>query len=307
MRFRNILAIAGVLCCAHVHAAEALAPVERPARIRLFGQNGIALTAYTNARCEDEYDEELEGSGSLSHAFRTLAGKQRPSQGIGIAQTEDSRNLAARDRLWANPYYLEYPLVPQQPLLLEAQISQGSGWRCTSNVRLSFIPQAGADYEGEMVREDGFCVLKVRAVSGDGQTSPVPAAPLPKTCASPADVTPGLMTVLFDEGQVRYRPAEAEADVEDIDDDEDSIKDFQEAIAELPVPAGLKVCIVSRDDAQAGPLASRLPALLAARGVQGDLLRASAEALEAQWQLTEERPLTFPLAEYYCRSAAGMQ
>src|SRR5690606_13304715 len=80
-------------------AAAAPGEVARPARIRLFGQNGVALTMYTSARCEDEYDEEISASGAVSHGFKTLFGKKRPNETIGIPETESTRTLASRDKL----------------------------------------------------------------------------------------------------------------------------------------------------------------------------------------------------------------
>lgn len=308
MPVRSILVFLGALFCAQALAAEAAAPVERPARIRLFGQNGVALTMYTNARCEREYDEEIDASGSLSHGFRTLLGKKRRNVTIGIPETDNTRNLAARDRLMANPYYLEYPLVPGQPVMLEAQVSNNpQGWGCARRVQVAFVPEPGEDYEGDMIRdfENGVCLMAIRRVAVDGQLSPVRALPVRRACeAEPTEAVP-LMVMLFEPDRLQYRSAEAGAGVEELDDDEDDIEDFEAAIAEAPILPGMTLCIVAAGDAEASPLGSRLPALLEARGTQVRVVRGDANALQAEWRLTEERPLTFPLAEYYCRSIAG--
>ncbi|GAB3510024.1 hypothetical protein [Pseudoxanthomonas daejeonensis] len=309
MPVRPILALLGALLCAPAAADEVLAPVERPARIRLFGQNGVSLTMYTNARCEKEYDEEISASGSLSHGFKTLFGKKQENSTIGIPETEATRNLAMRDKLMANPYYLEFPLVPGQPVLLQAQVASASGWRCARDVRAAFVPEPGADYEGEMIRDfdNGICAVSIRRVATDGPPGPIALSSVPRTCDAGAVEAEPLMVMLFEPEIVRYRLAEAGAGIDELydADDKDSIEDFEEVMAEAPLPAGMALCIVTADAARASPLARRLPALLDARGAQVKLIEASADALQAQWQLTGEQPLTFPLVEYYCRSAAG--
>lgn len=311
MPVRSILVLLCALSCAPAAANEGIDPVERPARIRLFGQNGVALTMYTNARCEDEYDEEISASGSLSHGFKTLFGKKQENATIGIPETDSTRGLASRDKLMANPYYLEYPLVPGQRVLLQAQVASSSGWRCDRDVRVSFVPEPGVDYEGDMIRDfdHGICAVAIRRVATDGQLAPADASSMPRTCERGTDEVAPLMVMLFEPGLVRYRLAEADAGVDELDDsdDSDSIEDFEEAMAEAPIPAGMTLCIVTADAAQASPLATRLPALLDARGAQARMVRASADAVQAQWQLAGEQALTFPLAEYYCRSVAGYQ
>lgn len=307
MPVRSALLLLGALLCSHASASEPLAPVERPARIRLFGQNGVALTLYTNAHCEDAYEEQIDASGSMSHAFGTLFGKKGRNETLGIPETESTRKLSSRGHLMANPYYLEYPLVPGQPVILRAQIAAAFGPRCQGDVLAAFTPEPGMDYEGDMIRDfdKRICALAIRRVLPDGQVASANGSAAPRTCRAETPPVLPLMALLFQFGSVQYRRAEAGARIQELDDDEDSVKDFEEAIAAAPLLPGMKLCIVSDEDAEDSPLLARLPALLEARGAQVQFIRASAEALQARWQLTEERPLTFPLAEYYCRSAAG--
>ncbi|MCD9088266.1 hypothetical protein [Stenotrophomonas sp. SY1] len=311
-----LLAVAG-LTCTTASAAEdpiaqpgaAAATVERPARIRLFGQNGVGLTMYTNARCEDEYDEEIEASGSLSHGFKTLVGKKRPNESIGIPETEHTRNLADRDRLLANPYYAEHPLVPGQRVLLEANIASGSGWSCNRGrgIQTSFIPEPGVDYEGDMIRDfqGGSCSIAIRRVSADGGLTPVPSEPLPATCAADSGEVAPLMVMLFEPGRMQYRWAEQGAGIDELDNDDDSVEDFEEMMAEAPIAADTAICIIADDAADSSELGKALPAQLQARGVTDRVLRYRSKALETEWQLTAERPLNFALAEYYCHAVNG--
>ncbi|MNV30020.1 hypothetical protein D3C71_1212700 [compost metagenome] len=67
----------------------------------------------------------------------------------------------------------------------------------------------------------------------------------------------------------------------------------------------MPVCIVAADETRASEFGKALPALLQSRGVQGQVIHGDAKALASDWQLTAERPLTFALAEHYCRSVTG--
>jgi len=41
--------------------------------------------------------------------------------------------------------------------------------------------------------------------------------------------------------------------------------------------------------------------------VQSQVVRVDANALSTEWGLTEQQPLGFALAEYYCRSVSGLR
>ena len=290
-------------------AVEVAATVERPARIRLFGQNGVGLTMYTNARCKDEYDEEVEASGSIGHYFKAMVRKKPENVTIGMPETADTRNLATRDKLWASPYYAEHPLVPGQPVMLKANIANGSGWTCNRGrgIEASFVPEPGVDYEGDMIRdfEGGSCGIALRRIAPDGTTTPVISRMMAPKCEAEPAHTPALMVLLMDADQLQYRLAEEGAGVDQLDNDEDSLEDFEEMIADAPIAPAMPVCIVSSEEGNSSEFGKALPALLEKRGVQAQVTRVDAKALAAEWNLTEQRPLSFALAEYYCRSIAG--
>lgn len=311
-----VMALAG-FACADAFAVEDINPqdpvatVERPARIRLFGQNGVGLTMYTNARCEDEYDEEIEASGAVSDYFKALVRKKRQNESIGIPETDSTRNLASRDKLWASPYYTEYPLVPGQPVFVRANVANGSGWSCNRGrgIHIAFVPEPGVDYEGEMIRDfdGGSCGVAIRRVAGDGSVSAVRAGPVPAKCAVETVNAPELMVMLLEADRLQYRLAEEGAGIDELDNDEDSIEDLQEMLTEAPIASGMPVCIVAADDTRTSEFGKKLPALLESRGVQGQVVHGDAKALAAEWHLTEERPLTFGLAEHYCRSVVSIR
>lgn len=317
MQIRLLLVALAGFTCADAHAVEDIpmqssaVAVERPARIRLFGQNGVGLTMYTNARCKDEYDEEVEASGSIGHYFKTLVRKKPENLSIGMPETDDTRNLATRDKLWASPYYAEHPLVPGQPVLLKANIANGSGWTCNRGrgIHSTFVPEPGVDYEGDMIRDfaGGQCGIAIRRVAQDGSTTDVPGGEIAPKCVAETAHTPALMVMLMDPDNLQYRLAEEGAGVDELDNDEDSVEDLQEMIAEAPISPGMPVCIVASEDTSTSEFGKKLPALLASRGVQGQVLRVDAKALAAEWKLTEQRPLSFALAEYYCRSVTGQR
>lgn len=307
MRLQSLFMAMAVLGITEASAAEATpdvaANVERPARVRVFGQKGIALHMYTNARCEDEYDDEIEGEAPRE--VKTAAGRSRLNESIGMPETDSTRGFAQKAA--ASPYYKEYPLAPGQPVMFDAQVGSGSGLRCPRPLQATFVPQAGMDYEADVAQDAATraCTLQIRSVAADGTLAPVQTAPLPKYCpresASPAPV----MTVLFDGEAVFYRYVEVNAGVDELENDKGGVEDLEEAIGEAPLLSTTTVCVVSSRQTEQSPLAKALPGLLAARGMQGRVLRVSAEAISAQWQLTPARPLNFALAEYYCRAAVA--
>lgn len=315
MKIRLLVMVLTGLACADAFAMEDIAPqepmvnVERPARVRLFGQNGVGLTLYTNARCEDGYDEEIEASGAVSDYFKALVRKKRQNESIGIPETDNTRNLASRDKLWASPYYTEYPLVPGQPVSVRANVANGSGWSCNRGrgIHVAFVPEPGVDYEGEMIRDfaGGSCGIAIRRVAGDGSVSAVRAGPVAAKCAVEPVKAPELMVMLLEEDRLQYRLAEEGAGVDELDNDEDSIEDLQEMLTEAPIAPGMPVCIVAADDTRTSEFGRKLPGLLESRGVQGQVIHGDAKALVTEWQLPEERPLTFGLVEHYCRSVTG--
>lgn len=91
---------------------------------------------------------------------------KRPNQPIGIPEPGSTRNLALRDRLWASLYCAAYPLVPGQPVSLQANIASGSGWNCNPSrgIHIAFVPEQGVDYEGDMSRDfgGGSCGIAIR-------------------------------------------------------------------------------------------------------------------------------------------------
>jgi hypothetical protein len=115
------------------------------------------------------------------------------------------------------------------------------------------------------------------------------------------------MTLFLDADQLQYRLAEEGAEVDSIDNGKGSIEDLEEMLQEAPLAAGVGLCIVSDEALDASALGAKLPGLLEARGVADRVVRFRTGALEAEWGLTAQHPLSFALAEYYCRAASGQR
>jgi hypothetical protein len=80
-RFCCLLLLALPLSARAQQAPDA-ASFPDPARLRAFGQNGVGLTLHTNAVCRDDYEEEIEVSGSLGNGFRAVGGKAAPTVSV---------------------------------------------------------------------------------------------------------------------------------------------------------------------------------------------------------------------------------
>jgi hypothetical protein len=115
------------------------------------------------------------------------------------------------------------------------------------------------------------------------------------------------MVMLMDADNLKYRLAEEDAGIDELDNDEDSLEDLEEMIAEAPIAAATPVCIVASADSSTSEFARKLPALLEKRGVQSQVVRVDANALSSEWGLTEQQPLGFALAEYYCESISKLR
>ena len=80
-RFCCLLLLALPLSARAQQAPDA-ASFPDPARLRAFGHNGVGLTLHTNAVCRDDYEEEIEVSGSLGNGFRAVGGKAAPTVSV---------------------------------------------------------------------------------------------------------------------------------------------------------------------------------------------------------------------------------
>lgn len=162
-------------------------------RIRLFGQNGVGIVLYKDAVCTAKYGEKIRVSGSLGSALGSLFGSVK-NEGIGIPETQSTRNLQDRKMIGSKPFYRELVLEAGKPVVVEAGASSpahwsqapgvNAGWSCGALLTSTFVPQAGADYEVSLNLDfrNSVCVLAVNRVNPDGQLTPVEVAPASKDC-----------------------------------------------------------------------------------------------------------------------------
>ena len=183
VRYRILLALIASACAMPALAQE-LAPqaASAVARIRLFGQNGVGVVLYKDAVCTAKYGEKIRVSGSLGSAFGSLFGSVK-SEGIGIPETQNTRNLQDRKMIGSKPFYKELALEAGKPVVVEAGAGSPAhwsqtpgvklGWNCGALLTSTFVPQVGADYEVALNLDfrNSVCVLAVSRVNPDGQVT----------------------------------------------------------------------------------------------------------------------------------------
>jgi hypothetical protein len=194
VRDRIVLVLIASACATPALAEEqAHRAASTSARIRLFGQNGVGIVLYKDAVCTAKYGEKIRASGSLGSAFGSLLGTVK-SEGIGIPETQNTRNLRDRKMIGSKPFYKEYALEAGKPVVVEAGAGSPAhwsqtpgfnvGWNCGALLTSSFVPQAGADYEVALNLDfrHSVCILAVNRVNSDGQVIPVEVVPASKEC-----------------------------------------------------------------------------------------------------------------------------
>lgn len=153
------------------------------ARIRLFGQNGRpSIMIVQIGRGNDVKTEEINVGGGAGDAFSSMLGISK-NNSIGIPGTENTKNLANQNGILSKAFYREFVIPANRPVKVEnayiglANITPmsaqgGSHYyqegSCTSNM-VSFVPQAGKDYEvGSYLTRNG-CSVMVFEIQKDGE------------------------------------------------------------------------------------------------------------------------------------------
>lgn len=276
-----------------------------PARLRAFGQNGVGLTLYTNAVCKDEYDEEIDVSGSLGNGFRALVGKKVPNLSFGMPETVSVRTMQEGKVIMAKPYYREYALIPGQPVRVRAGIKSAANMRCVSDFDVAFTPEAGADYEVAMRFGGDVCLLTVSKVAADGQLSPQPFSPAKQRCDTPKPaVDLPLLVFFFAPGEVQYRLSGNSSEWSAYEDSQEEANSFDAEVREALQAPGAKVCAVAPAGGGASPLYARLRALVHEHDETAAVWE-QAESVRQALDLPQDQPLEFPAAAYQCMKAAS--
>lgn len=146
-------------------------------RLRLFGQNGVAVRYYPNSACHG--GNGVTVSGGFGDAFSSLLGTVK-NESIGIPDTPNTLNQAARNGILSKTFFREYEVVPGQPLTIamtfmntpNSPVKQANGVTSTPSsehcktIATTFIPEQGKDYEGVLdIRRDlGLCIQSINEV-----------------------------------------------------------------------------------------------------------------------------------------------
>ncbi len=152
------------------------------ARIRLFQQNGLGGGLTNEAACASS-DSTSDGGTGLWKALGSLAGIAGNTS-IGMPETETSRTVGDRSKLASKAYFVEREVTAEAPVTLDFSFgSAGQGKSCNT-VTMSFVPEAGADYEARMDVGSLYCVLKVNRILQGGLLLPEPLTPAVSSCPS---------------------------------------------------------------------------------------------------------------------------
>ncbi|ULJ60030.1 hypothetical protein [Wielerella bovis] len=158
------------------------------ARVRLFGQNQKPTIMVSGIDCAaGEKGTKVNTGGSLGDAFGSLVGTVN-SHSIGIAETAHTRYLGQENGILSRAFFREYVVPAGKAVNVQTffvgltnvnesptmKITQYEG-SCRSN-KVSFVPQAGRDYEVVGVSGQA-CGVKVYEVSKSGDLTPVTVNP----------------------------------------------------------------------------------------------------------------------------------
>lgn len=177
-------ALPGVAASAASSASEGSAvngPIgSAKARVRLFQQNGLGGGLTNEAVCASS-DSSSGGGTGLWKALGSMAGIAGNTS-IGMPETETSRTVGERSQLGSKAYFVEREVTAEAPVTLDFSFgSEGQGKSCNT-VTMSFVPEAGADYEARMDVGRLYCVLKVSRILQGGLLLPEPLTPALPSC-----------------------------------------------------------------------------------------------------------------------------
>ncbi|MBS7778813.1 hypothetical protein [Acidovorax sp. CCYZU-2555] len=161
-------------------AAAQPGPSGDSARIRLFGQRSRPAVMFIQSPLGAHTLVKI-GNGGLAAILASLVGRGK-SAGMGIAQSEHTRSLIQRNRLFSRVDYWEFSIPGGKPVQIENLLSgmKSSEPVSFTGVQLifhqrnfvrdavSFIPQAGKDYEVGIHKNGGMCTVMVYEVQTTG-------------------------------------------------------------------------------------------------------------------------------------------
>ncbi|OOF81932.1 hypothetical protein BKG93_11555 [Rodentibacter ratti] len=176
---KNLLLISimtlGTTACVSTELSNQHTPYDatKDARIRLYGQNGRPsfLTVNINGK-----KEKVTVGGGLGQAFSSMVGA-KGNESIGMPETTLSKNPSAHSKLLSSIFFKEFVI----PANIEVQVTNEiipmdsththytatekittviKGKSCKGNT-VTFIPEAGKDYEVAPISTDRECGVTV--------------------------------------------------------------------------------------------------------------------------------------------------
>ena len=162
-------------------STEAAAPAA-PARVRLFGQNGIMVHFYQNSSCVGGKGPKTTVSGGVGDAFGSFLGRAKNTS-IGMPETPTTADLGKRDGYFSKAYFREYEIPGNQPMALRMAFQSGGGAPGSKYCRAfggTFTPEAGKQYEVTLEVAPNECLAVVREIqesaSGPATLRDIPVA-----------------------------------------------------------------------------------------------------------------------------------
>jgi hypothetical protein len=192
MRYRSVAVFAVLVCSFNAGATDVANLEGRGSRIRVFGQNGAMAQLYAGSACIKGRGGERV-SGSLGSAFGSLVGKVS-NVSLGMPETENTRNLSQMDGIASKAYFREYAIPAAVPTSLRLGFQGVPSFYTVGGVRysgptaacsgaISFVPEAGFDYEAGFSWRGRTCQLSVNQIvdeGGDTRLVPVTVQTAPK-------------------------------------------------------------------------------------------------------------------------------
>lgn len=129
---------------------------ENQARIRLFGQNGrpTGMEVKLNGK-----SEKISVGGGMGQAFSSLVGL-KDNESIGMPESQFSKNPSQFSNIGSTPFFKEFIIPANAEITVNNAIRTpthtitnatgkiiGSSYRYCNGDKITFVSQAGKDYE----------------------------------------------------------------------------------------------------------------------------------------------------------------
>jgi len=149
--------------------AEPLPLGSAKARLRLFAQNGTAVSLTNEASCVAP-----GGMGEASsNLLKNLASAMHvaSNETLGMPESTTTRRLSERSGVASKAYFMERAITAEMPVSVNFTFA-ANNQTCPS-VAVSFVPEAGGDYESKLDVGYGYCFVSVGRITPSGAVVPV--------------------------------------------------------------------------------------------------------------------------------------